>query len=70
MNLKPLSLLILMCLVCLRLEEAGTDSKSVHAAVWHAAGQYAKNLPEGLVPFHREYIQSGTFAQLSKVPFP
>lgn len=71
MSIKPLSLYWSSrepFLVCLHLEEAGTDSKSVHAAVWHAPGQYAKNLPEGPVSFHREYIQSGTSAQLSKFP--
>lgn len=69
MNIKPLSLLIFMwiiSLVCSHLEEAGTDSEPVHAFVWHAAGQYAKNLPEGPVPFHSEYIQSGMFAHPSK----
>lgn len=73
MNMKPLSLLIftwIISLVCLHLEEAGTDSESVHAALWYAPGQYAKNLPEGPVSFHREHIQSGTFAQFSKFPFP
>lgn len=44
------------------LEKAGPDSKFIHAPLWHAPGQYAKDLPEGPVSFYCQYIEPGKFA--------
>lgn len=44
------------------LGKAGPDSKFIHAPLWYASGQYAKDLPEGPVSFYHQYIESGKFA--------
>lgn len=41
------------------LGKTSTNSKPVHATLWNAFGQYAKDLHEGYVPFQYQYFQSG-----------
>lgn len=48
------------------LGKTSTNSKPVHATLWNAFGQYAKNLYEGYVPFQYQYLQSGNSCDFSE----
>lgn len=48
------------------LGKTSTNSKPVHATLWNAFGQYAKDLHEGYVPFQYQHFQSGNSCEFSE----